>query len=513
MRQRYGSPFRIGAAQRLTNGDQAIIVTGGVIVNVRGGPPNTDIDLEADRLVIFTHGNNAGQTDLRVPQSPGPGNRIEFYLSGKVEIRQLDSKKAERTLRAEEVYYDVDRNVAVALTAIFEARQPGLPDPIVVTADELLRTSATTYELTKGMAADSKLPSDPGLKVVFATATMEDRTVPRISLFRREVVDRATGQVIRDQELYVIAHNVYFDIEGVPVFYLPYVAGNARDPLGPVQSATIGYSKIFGFDLGVTLNAYELLGIQPYEGTRWRVNVDYLSARGPAFGTTFENSGKDFLGIPSQHYDGIFKSYNIYDHGQDDLGDGGTDPQPFMPTAYRGRTVGREGVYDLPDGFTVQGQFGYVSDRNFVQQYFNSEWNSDIDDNTFLYVKQQGSFWAWSGLVEDRLNREWLTETNWLPRGDGYLLGVSLLDRFTYNAHASIGYAQLRTSDDPNYNAVKLSPTDVPDSTGRVDLMQDVSYPLALRLQNRALPGVRPRGVHQRRGRPEPQPRRGELPA
>ena len=37
-----------------------------------------------------------------------------------------------------------------------------------------------------------------------------------------------------------------------------------------------------------------------------------------------------------------------------------------------------------------------------------------------------------------------MTETEWLPRADGYLLGqVVLRHVFTYNARANAGYAQL----------------------------------------------------------------------
>ena len=44
----------------------------------------------------------------------------------------------------------------------------------------------------------------------------------------------------------------------------------------------------------------------------------------------------------------------------------------------------------------------------------------------------------------------WITETEWLPRADGYLIGQSLLwDRLMYTARGDVGYAGLRPRDRP----------------------------------------------------------------
>ena len=106
-----------------------------------------------------------------------------------------------------------------------------------------------------------------------------------MSLFGDPVRDRKTGEALTDKQTWVVANNAYFELEHVPFFYLPYVAGDARDPLGPVNSLRLGYDRIFGFNFGISLNVWNLLGVQPYEGTRWRADLDYLTIRGPAFGT------------------------------------------------------------------------------------------------------------------------------------------------------------------------------------------------------------------------------------
>src|SRR5207249_1560935 len=113
----------------LPNGEQAIVFTGGVILNVRTDDRNGLVDIEADRLVFWTRGN-AQQLlgNLRTPQGTTSTRETEFYLAGNVEIRQVSGKDA-RTLRADEVYYDVGRNVAVAMNGDLEFRQPNIPDP------------------------------------------------------------------------------------------------------------------------------------------------------------------------------------------------------------------------------------------------------------------------------------------------------------------------------------------------------------------------------------------------
>src|SRR5207237_1128131 len=92
---------------------------------------------------------------------------------------------------------------------------------------------------------------------------------------------------------------------------------------------------------------------------------------------------------------------------------------------------------------------------------------------TFLYVKQQQDNWAWSFLAEPRV-RDWVNETESLPRVDGYLIGQSFFDTLTYSAHGSAGYFQLMPTNLPPPPA---SLTTQRVNTGRFDLMQEASLP------------------------------------
>jgi hypothetical protein len=501
---RTGSRFNI-TKERGSNGEDVFIVTGGAIINVRNAPGIGFVDLEADRLVIWTKGADPQRllNNLQTPQGE-TSNDLEFYLAGHVIIREQEkpTTKEQKVLLADEVYYDVNRNVAIALNARLELTSSVAAvaaalgsEPLILSAAEVLRTSATTYQVGRSEIFSSKLRDDPGLKVVVAQATVEEKQVPRTNLFGRPILD-AKGQPILDTQDIIRARNVFFEIEDVPFFYLPYVVTDARDPLGPLQDFNFGYSRVFGTQVGVTLDVYKLLGVLPVGNTRWRLNLDYLSARGPGIGSTFDYIGKfDPAALPNPlnppaTYNGSVKLYGIYDRGFDNLGGARPNLDTFQPDGFRGRAFWRQGFYDLPYGFNVQSQVSLLHDRNFLEQYYKREFDTEPNQATFLYAVQRQDNWAWSGLVEPRV-RNWVTETERLPRFDGYLIGQSLFDRLTYNAHASGEYARLRLTSDPPGGLQGLvpppvdfppyvSPTDVADSTGRFSLMQDLSLPLAL---------------------------------
>ena len=140
----------------------------------------------------------------------------------------------------------------------------------------------------------------------------------------------------------------------------------------------------------------------------------------------FDYNNKDLFGIPNK-YDGVVKGSYIYDGGIDILG--GTRPENFSapPDASRGRGLWRGEVYELPYDFTVQFQGAYLSDRGYLEQYYKNEHDNDLDQNTYLYVKEQKNDWAWTAMTSAH-DRSWVNETNWLPRFDGYLIGQSFFD-------------------------------------------------------------------------------------
>jgi hypothetical protein len=468
---RTSAGFGLGREQ-LPSGEQALIVTGGVILNIRGAPKVGIVDLEADRLVIITKKGDPQEVfnGMRNPDGQRQNPDVEFYLAGNVEIRQPGEKGETRTIRADEVYYDVRRSVAIALRGTLEIRDPKLESPIIAHAQEIVQTSTTTFEVVEAEFFASRLPSDPGLKVYVSQASIEERKVPQLGIFG-QAVDRRTGQPIEKKQTWVRATDVWFELEGVPIFYTPFLAGDARDPFGPVEDIRLGYDRIFGAQVGVTLNIYDLIGMQAYDGTRWSFLFDYLSDRGAGLGSNFTYKNQDIFGIPSD-YEGVIRTYGLFDHGEDNLG--GYRPSTRTPTDYRARALWRHGWYDLPYGFQFQSQLAYLTDRNYLEQYFKQEFDIGIPQETFVYLKQQQENAAWTLFANYRI-RDWVTETESLPRVDGYLLGQTFFDMFVYNGTASAGFYRLKTSNDP---LPMINPvTDVDTDTGRIDWWQEVALP------------------------------------
>jgi hypothetical protein len=465
------------------DGQQAILITGGVIFTIQNPDPRVELlDIEADRLVLWTRGNlQEFSEEMKSPQGKTTRD-VEFYLSGNVVIREKNAPVPRLpgqhpppeppVLRADEVYYDVSRNVAVARLADLEFRQPGVPDPIHLRSEELVQVSPKFWRAIRSELSSSRLPSDPGLKLYIVEATLEERQVPKRGLFGRPVYNRLTGQEESQTQLLFRGDNVFLEVENIPIFYLPFVQGDARDPLGPLENVQFNYNKIFGFQFGVTLNLVDLFGIDPKPGTRWRMDVDYLTRRGPALGTEYDYTGKDLFDLPGP-YAGLVKAWGIFDEATDILG-GGRGPDQHHPEA-RGRFLWRQN-WNFLDDFTLQFQGVALSDKNLFEQYYKNEFDNDINPETFFYFKQQHDNWAWTFLTEVR-DRNWVTETDWLPRGDGYLIGQSFFDLLTYGAHISAGYAELKPTHVP---PPPISSTDVADNTGRFDIWQDLSLPFTL---------------------------------
>lgn len=466
----------------LPNGERGYLIAGGVILTIRGADRIGLVDIEADRLVAWSRGNNSQDlfNQMRTPEGK-VSQDFEFYMEGNVEIRSSSQigvrGREDRTLRAERVYYDVQRNVAVAVEANLELKRPGLPDGLHLKAEELLQLSPTRFEATKAEIFSSKLPSDPGLKLVTARAVVEQRTIERRTIFGSPVIDSRTGQPQQFTEQLVRGDSVFLRLEDIPVFYLPFIQGDARDPLGPLHNIGFRQDRIFGTQIYTTFDVWNLLNRDPIPGTRWFFEADYLSERGPAIGSNYTYLGRDLFGLDGP-YAGLMKSYTIYDQGEDVLGGGrGTfDDHPL----WRGRFLLRHQQQFL-DEFTFQAQVSYLSDKNFLEQFYKTEFDIDPNQETFLYLRDQRSIWSASLLGKPRI-RDWVTETEWLPRADMALTGFSFLnidDRpiFTYNAIASAGYAQLKTTNVP---PPPIYPTDVNDSLGRFDLRQELGLPTYL---------------------------------
>lgn len=486
-RSRYPTGFQV-QYRNLGPGQQAAIVTGGVAVNVFVVETGEALDVEADRAVIWIRG--AEVQDLfsqgAIGAGPQPEREIELFLEGNVEVRARAGRAPgspppapgagqfePKVIRADRVYIDVNANRAIAVQAEIEIAQAHIPETARFRADEIWQLSPREYRGINAEILSSRLPSDPGLTLFLSEATLIEERVPvRNFLFQPYRDDN--GEILTEVERTFEGWNALLEVGDVPVFYFPFVRGDINDPLGPLEAVGFRQDQIFGTQILTTFDLLELLRIRKRPGLngRWDIHADYLSDRGPAGGTTAELSGNEMLGIYTD-YQSYLHAYGVYDEGFDQLG--GVRSDQFVPPAGRGRVLFRH-IQFLPYGFDFQGQFSYLSDKNFLEQYYKQEFDMGPNQETFAYLKWQDANWAGTILAQPNL-RDWVNETQWLPRGDAYWLGQSFLDRLTYNAWASAGYADVQVTDLP---PPPLLPTTAEVQTTRLNLSQELSVPFPL---------------------------------
>lgn len=468
------------------DGVRRLVFTGAVIFNVTGDTPADDIELAADGAVMWIRGL---ELDRRfqpegAPQLAEGQRELEFYLTGNVIIRNKPKLGPPmiQTLRGNEIYYDVERERAIALKAQFQYSpvfmtpngQITSPDPFYFQGEEIDKLDAENYQGTNATFHSSKTPSDPGIRLDTPRMYMTDRLTQLRNVFGIPYRD-FSGQPVVGNEKIITAWDAVPKVEGIPVFYFPWYRADANEPLGPFETVGFGDNHVFGFQVYTTWNMFELLAIKPPVGQSWDLELDDLNQRGFGFGSDYKYHlppADPASGLTGA--DGLIKYYGINDHGLDDLG-GFRGPEPVQPS-FRERFLWRH-QQDFGDDLFFQGQLAYVSDRNFIEQYYKQDWDLGPNQETFADLTwQHNQYWA-SGLFEQNLDRPWIPETNWLPRVDGAIIGQSLLDRLVYSARGSAAYAQ----DKPTTTIpVSILPTDKADSTGRIDVMQELSAPFSL---------------------------------
>jgi hypothetical protein len=188
----------------------------------------------------------------------------------------------------------------------------------------------------------------------------------------------------------------------------------------------------------VDFDAYQLFGVRnPPAGTDLHISTDYLSERGLGLGTDIEYDRSEFFGFVGPTT-GVLDFWAIKDDGVDNLGLGRRDIVPEKDFRYRLFGQHRQ---RLESGWEVTAESGLLSDRTFLEQYWEKEWDELKSPRTGVGIKRLDNNRSLSIEANGQVN-DFFTETQWLPRLDHYWLGESLLgDRITWYEHTSLAYA------------------------------------------------------------------------
>ena len=415
----------------------------GKVPGTLSGP--TTLDVSTDRLVLWTTARN--QPDLTGQLVQDESQPMEIYMEGNVIFRQGD-----RTIYAERMYYDVRNHVGTVLSADMLTPAPGYEGKLHLRADVLQQVGEGRYQAQTASLTSSRLGT-PGYKLVGDQVTFDDVQTPQVDpLTGAPLINPQTGQPLVDHQELVTSQNNVLYLSEVPVFWWPTFATDLNDPSFLVRGIRFKEDGVFGYQLFTDFSAYQMLGIkQKPVGTDWVVSFNYLSLRGFSEATTFTYDRKDFFGIPGQT-SGSWNFWGIDDHGRDNLGLDRSSVAPEPDVNYRYELIGRH-RQDLGEGFTFMAELGKISDRNFQLEYFKQEWDEQKDPTTDVSLMFRRENMSMDLFAQERVDN-FVTETNWLPRFDHFLLGQSLLaDKLTWDEHTSVAYAQFKTGTLPSLAA------------------------------------------------------------
>src|SRR5579864_8512316 len=235
---RYGNKFQIDTDPE----QKAILISGGVLLNIRGTEQSELLDIEADNAVIWTK-DDAQQFFQNVQTAQGQTSRdSEFFLSGNVVILTHVGNE-DRKIRCEKAYYDTKRSVAVAIGADVEFRDKAFTEALHFRAGEVYQLNANDFKAVRVEIFSSRLPSDPGLKIVFAEATMSQKHTTRTSVLGLPFVNEQTGQVEETTQRIFQGYNGLVELRDVPILYVPYMQGDAANTQGPIKDFAVRRSE------------------------------------------------------------------------------------------------------------------------------------------------------------------------------------------------------------------------------------------------------------------------------
>jgi hypothetical protein len=414
------------------------IIKNGVNIVVDGVDQFGSIDVDADSLVIWTAGALTGDVEGQSFQSRDAP--LELYMEGNVVFRQ-----GERTIYAQRMYYDVRRETGIVLGTELLTPVESYEGLVKLRADVVQMIGRDRFIAENASLTTSRL-GIPTYELRAGLMTYDDVQQPRINPFTGVPEVDATGTPIIDHQKLATSRDNRIYIEQIPVLYWPFMATNLEKPNFYIDDVQIKNDNVFGTQVYVDLDAYQVFGItNPPPGTQWDISLDYLSDRGPAGGTTFDYERQTFFGVP-ESTNGFVDIWMINDHGHDNLG---LDRRNLIPPReFRGRLLAQHRQL-LPNDFQLTGEAGLISDFNFLEQYFEREWDQLKDQTTDLELKQYLDNQSWSVFGSVRLN-EFFTETQWLPRLDHFWIGQPLLgDRLTWYEHSNIAYAQFKSAHPP----------------------------------------------------------------
>ena len=341
-----------------------------------------------------------------------------IYMSGDVVMTE-----GQRTIRAEEMYYDFERKKGLAIGAVMRSFDAARGIPIYVRAAKLQQLAENKF------AADN------------ITLASSEFYVPQISLNASSViitdttpVDERLGRA-SDSSYDAEMRDVRLKVGDTTIFYWPFLRSNLQRPDVPLKSAHIGHDSTWGTSVETRWYLARLLGLREAEGTDSTLALDYYGKRGVGAGVEIDYEREDYFGR--------LLGYIIRDSGEDRLGRYSSRRHVEPPRELRGRFRWQHRHF-LPYNWQLTSGVSYSSDEHFIESYYRNEFNVGERQETYLHLKRLQDNWALSFLGKGRIN-DFSDELEELPGVGFHVTGQSLFnDMFTLYSDTEVSRLRQR---------------------------------------------------------------------
>ena len=341
------------------DGTRVVVLKGNVNI-IRG-----EYELAADRVVLwFSNVGGEGKGDVK-------GTFREVYAEGDVVLYQDDD-----TLRAQKVFQDRIENKGMLEDARITARTDTRDMPIIVGGKEIRQIDEDRFEVEKGFI------------------TTDDFGKPhfRFQSQRIRLIESKNSRVVN------ATHNT-FRLGDLPVFYWPFLSKDIKDDSWLIKRVRVGSSSEFGTFVLTDWDFYDF-GLYRNDWSDVTLEMDFYDKRGAAFGFDIEYRRKNYFGYVDTYY--------IHDSAELDR------PGYPVPEDDRGRALWRHRHF-LPKGFRLDAEVSWLSDRNFLREYFEEEYQTEKEQETMVYLRKLFDNKGLTVTEKHRINR-FQTTTEQTPR-------------------------------------------------------------------------------------------------
>ena len=357
------------------------------------------LELQADNAVIFLSGQQPSAANGKNATENNLSDMQAIYMSGDIVMTY-----GQRTIRADEIYYDFQRKKAIAINAVMRNFDPREEIPIYLRAAKLRQTAENEF------AADD------------ITLTTSEFYLPQVSFNASNITitdttptDEQQGEVSKssyDAKMRDVRLKMY----DKTVFYWPSIRSNLQRPDLPIKSVRLGHDNIWGSFVETRWYLARLLGLQEPEGTDSTLALDYYSERGIGGGIETEYTGEDYFGR--------LLGYAIHDSGEDRLSRIRKNLEPEQEL--RGRFHWQHRQF-LPYNWQLTAEASYLSDKNFLESFYRNEFYVSKEQETLVYAKRIEDNWGLSFLGKTRIN-DFVNTLEELPSAEFHWTGQSFFD-------------------------------------------------------------------------------------